>query len=89
MTTHSDHEHAGVQELMTLLGVSRARIYQLLAQDPTFPKPVAELRAGKIWHLADVQAWATTRRPPGRPANTPSQPTPEPPTPTSFRFPGE
>jgi prophage regulatory protein len=34
------------------------RVNQLVADDPTFPKPAAELTAGRVWKRADVEAWA-------------------------------
>lgn len=47
----------GNAEVAALLGVSRQRVLQL-AQSPAFPKPVAELAAGKIWLRAEVEQWA-------------------------------
>jgi prophage regulatory protein len=44
-------------EIAQLLQVSRQRIDKLSRTDPTFPHPVAELRAGRIWLLKDVQDW--------------------------------
>ena len=44
-----------------MLGVSRQRVYQLAGQ-PTFPKPVATLAQGKIWLIADVEAWISVHR---------------------------
>lgn len=41
-----------------LLGLSRQRVLQLIGSDPTFPKPVAELRIGRVWAREDVEAWA-------------------------------
>lgn len=47
----------GSQELTRLLGVKRARVYQL-SNTPDFPRPVAVLAMGSIWRLADITAWA-------------------------------
>lgn len=47
----------GSQELTQILGVGRARVYQL-AQRSEFPEPVAKLAMGSIWRLADIIAWA-------------------------------
>lgn len=55
------HRHLGIQEIAAALGVSRQRVYQLLTEDPTFPEPVDELVAGKIWHEADVASWIEGR----------------------------
>lgn len=90
MSTRPEHGHVGVQELLPLLGVSRARIYQLINNDPTFPAPVADLKAGKVWHTADIEAWAAHRRAPGRPTAPPQRPpSSTASTETGFRFPGE
>ncbi len=53
----------GGTEIAELLGVSTQRVSQL-AGGPTFPKPVAELAAGKIWLREDVERWAREHRPP-------------------------
>lgn len=56
------------REAADLLGVSRQRVHQLVAQHPDFPAPVAKLACGSIWLLADVEAFARTwSRKPGRP----------------------
>ncbi len=47
----------GSQELTHVLGVGRARVYQL-AQRDDFPEPVARLAMGSIWRLDDIIAWA-------------------------------
>ena len=47
----------GSQELTRLLGVKRARVYQL-SNTPDFPRPVAVLAMGSIWRLADITTWA-------------------------------
>ena len=64
----------GSQELTRLLGVNRARVYQLSnARD--FPRPVAVLAMGSIWRLNDITAWADQR---GRTLNLNAlEPTPE------------
>lgn len=51
-------ELVGAAEIAELLGVTRQRVNQIVAEDPTFPEPVAELTAGRIWHRSDVVAWA-------------------------------
>jgi len=47
----------GVAEIAEMLGVSRQRVHQIVKADPTFPEPVADLSAGKIWARADVGEW--------------------------------
>ena len=47
----------GSQELTRLLGVNRARVYQL-SNTADFPPPVAVLAMGSIWRLDDITAWA-------------------------------
>ena len=47
----------GSQELTRLLGVKRARVFQVTRTDG-FPEPVAVLAMGSIWDLDEVLAWA-------------------------------
>jgi hypothetical protein len=53
----TDDDLLGTAEIADLLGVSRQRADQLSRGD-AFPAPVAELRSGRIWQRADVEAWA-------------------------------
>jgi prophage regulatory protein len=46
----------GLHEVAELLGVSRQRADQL-ARYTGFPKPVAELKAGRIWRRTDIEKW--------------------------------
>ncbi len=50
----------GSQELTKLLGVNRARVYQL-SSSKDFPDPVAVLAMGKIWTYRSIQDWADKR----------------------------
>lgn len=52
------HHLMGFAEIADLLGVSRQRVTQLRASDPTFPKPVSVLRATPVWESADIEKWA-------------------------------
>lgn len=55
-------------EVAQLLGVSRARVYQLIDTHEDFPQPVARTPRGAVWARADVEAWAARwARAPGRP----------------------
>jgi ATP-dependent Clp protease ATP-binding subunit ClpC len=54
------HHLLGASELAALLGVSRQRADQLASTYPDFPKPAAELAAGRIWARDDVEAWLAT-----------------------------
>ena len=44
-------------EIVQMLDVKRARVFQLLAA-PDFPEPVANLSVGKVWLYSDVVRWA-------------------------------
>lgn len=46
----------GAHEIRGMLGVSRQRVQQLATRSD-FPRPVAELAQGKVWVLADIEAW--------------------------------
>lgn len=54
-------EFMGVAEIASLLGVTRQRVNALLKSDPTFPPPVAELSAGRIWMGVEVRRWMRQR----------------------------
>ncbi len=47
----------GSYELTLLLGVKRARVYQISNTDD-FPQPAAVLAMGSIWRLEDIKEWA-------------------------------
>jgi prophage regulatory protein len=63
---------AATAEIAALLGVSRVQVHRLSKRDD-FPQPVAELEAGRIWLLDDIEAWAREHadRRPGRPETRP------------------
>lgn len=50
----------GLHEVAEILGVSRQRADQL-ARERDFPKPVAEIRAGRIWRESDIEKWMVKR----------------------------
>ncbi len=54
----SPDELAGVTEIAEMLGVVRQYVHRLINEDPDFPKPVAELAAGRVWARGDIVAWA-------------------------------
>ncbi len=51
-------ELVGIFEIAEMLGITRQRVDAIVRTHPDFPKPVAELRAGRIWRRDDVEAWA-------------------------------
>jgi prophage regulatory protein len=52
----------GAREIEARLGVSRQRVQQLVARED-WPKPYDELAMGKVWRIADVEAWVALHRP--------------------------
>jgi len=54
----SELELMGVAEVCALLGVSKQRVDQLVRTHLDFPRPVAQLAAGRIWLRADILKWA-------------------------------
>jgi prophage regulatory protein len=52
----------GAREIEERLGVSRQRVQQLIAR-PDWPAPYDELAMGKVWRIADVEAWVRRHRP--------------------------
>ncbi|WP_091115449.1 helix-turn-helix transcriptional regulator [Nocardioides psychrotolerans] len=59
---------AGVAEVAELLGVSRQQVHRLASRED-FPAPVANLVAGRVWLLVEVEQWGREHagRRPGRP----------------------
>lgn len=65
-------EILGIQEIATILTVSRQRAHQIVQRDD-FPPPLAKLASGSIWAGAAVRRWATTwERRAGRPPKSAS-----------------
>jgi hypothetical protein len=60
-------ELVSAPEAADILGVSTQRVHQIAAENTDFPEPAYELRAGKLWLRAAVQAFAERKRLPGRP----------------------
>lgn len=62
-------KYVGLTEIADLLNLSTARVFNIVKDYGDFPKPQAELRMGRIWRTADVQAWVGRHpyRPVGRP----------------------
>jgi hypothetical protein len=59
-------------EAAEILGVTPQRVHVLAAQNKRFPRPVYELRSGKIWTRAAIERFNETwERKPGRPRTTP------------------
>jgi predicted DNA-binding transcriptional regulator AlpA len=48
----------GMSEVAEMLAVVRQYVDRLSREDPTFPRPVAELRSGRVWKRADIVKWA-------------------------------
>lgn len=51
------HHLVGITEIAEMLGVSRQRVGQLAESYPDFPKPEAELSAGRVWSRAAIETW--------------------------------
>lgn len=50
----------GTCEIALMLGVSRQRANQL-SNEKGFPDPIAQLRMGRIWNIAQVREWMTAK----------------------------
>jgi len=50
-------------DVARLLGISRQRVGQLAATDPTFPNGGGWRHGGRLWHRAGIEAWAAEFRP--------------------------
>ena len=51
-------ELVGIFEITQMLGVSRQRVDKLTRTDSSFPPPLAELHAGRIWKRDEIVEWA-------------------------------
>jgi hypothetical protein len=63
-------------EAAEILGVAPQRVHQLVAEREDFPEAAYELRAGKLWLRAAIEAFASRRRMPGRPRKAATAATP-------------
>jgi predicted DNA-binding transcriptional regulator AlpA len=55
------HHLMGITEVASHLGVTTQRVDQL-AHREDFPRPVAELAAGRIWERRTIEQWARRTR---------------------------
>ena len=51
-------ELLGLAEIAGLLGVTKQVVANWRARKSSFPKPMAELRSGPVWHKTEIVAWA-------------------------------
>jgi hypothetical protein len=63
-------ELVSAPEAADILRVTPQRLHQLVAENAVFPEPMYELRTGKLWLRAAIEAFATRERKPGRPRGT-------------------
>lgn len=47
------------EQAATILGVGRARVFQLRAEAPGFPAPIWRGRVEMAWSRVEIEAWAT------------------------------
>ncbi len=50
-------------ELRVRFGGISAQRMDAITRKPTFPRPVAELVVGRVWHRDHVEAWIRDHRP--------------------------
>lgn len=53
----------GVAEIRIRLGGVSPQRVAFITNRPDFPRPVATLIMGRVWHRDDVEAWIRERRP--------------------------
>jgi hypothetical protein len=51
-------ELVGAAEIAELLGITRQRVNAIVRTHDDFPRPVAELSAGRVWKRKDIERWA-------------------------------
>lgn len=67
MDRYDNEPIMGAAEIARFLGVTTQRASELGGQD-NFPRPVAHLKAGRVWRRADVERFAREwERKPGNP----------------------
>ena len=64
----------GLSEAAEIFEVSRQVIANWRARYHDFPKPVAELKSGPIWHLEDIVKWGAQNKIPFHNDNLERQP---------------
>jgi prophage regulatory protein len=57
-----NEELVGVAEVAQMLDVSRQRVDAIAKRHDDFPKPIAELMAGRIWVRQQIEEWQRERR---------------------------
>ena len=58
----------GAGEIAKRLGLSRQRVQQLAERDD-WPEPYDELAMGRVWLIADIEAWIRRQRAEDAPAD--------------------
>jgi hypothetical protein len=70
--TEDDLDLVGAAEVAEMLGVSKQRVNQMATSRGGFVRPVAVLKAGRIWRRQDIVQWAkANRRKPRRSSASP------------------
>ncbi len=52
----ADPDYLGVSELMEFFHVAPVRLAQMI-DEPSFPKPLAQVRSGPVWKLSSIQRY--------------------------------
>lgn len=47
----------GATDVARVIGLTRQRVYQLLEEDDTFPRPAAVTARGQLWNRIDMAHW--------------------------------
>lgn len=56
LTLHTTHEILDVQDVASVLEVTRQRVHQLASNDD-FPQPLGELNGGRVWSYDAIVTW--------------------------------
>jgi predicted DNA-binding transcriptional regulator AlpA len=62
------HHLVGVHEIAQILGVTTARVVQIVDAYEDFPSPEVHLASGRVWKRSAIEAWIRKHpdRRPGR-----------------------
>src|SRR5919197_2869002 len=61
----------GAAEIASKFGVTRQRVGQIVASDPTFPRPMTWISGAPLWYRAMVELWTSIHRPAARQDDNP------------------
>jgi predicted DNA-binding transcriptional regulator AlpA len=50
-----------IKDIAPILGVTKQRVSQIVAEREDFPQPAKVIRTASVWRLKDVERWRDTK----------------------------